>query len=113
METRRLLHGPEVVKLQQQNHVNKDVSVSRRLSFISAKNYLNYFGHFLDVYDSVAIDVVHAERPLELLLRSAGRGHVDGQQEFLQQTDASMVRTLSLQYTQEENKIYLQRNLGF
>lgn len=45
--------------------------------------YLNDFGHFLDVYDAVAVDVVHSKRPFEFFFGCAAGRDVYCEQKFL------------------------------
>lgn len=62
-------------------------SVSGRPTFETfatvVRTYLNDFGHLLDVDDAVAVDVIHAEGPLELLLRRTTGRDIDRQQKLL------------------------------
>lgn len=45
----------------------------------SIVTHLNYFGHFLDIYNTVAIHIVHSKCPFEFLFRCSARCYIDGQ----------------------------------
>ena len=47
--------------------------------------------HLLRIDRSVAVDVVHLEGPLELLLRSSGGSDVDGEQELFEVDPTAVV----------------------
>jgi len=55
----------------------------RRVGAQHVVDGLHYLGHLLDVDDAVAVHVVHAERPLELLFGRPCRRDVYGEQELL------------------------------
>ena len=46
---------------------------------------------YLQIDGAVAVDVVHAKRPLELFVRSSSRRHVNGTQKFLRITTDMVV----------------------
>jgi len=54
--------------------------------------YSDDFGHLAGFDRSVSVDVVHVERPLELLLRLARRRDVDSLQELLEVDLSAVVR---------------------
>ena len=64
---------------------NNSAEIASKLqseTFISI--YLDDFGHFRHVDQSVVVDVVHFECPLEFLSRIRSRRHADCQQEFFE-----------------------------
>jgi len=53
--------------------------------------YSDDFGHFARLNRSVSVDVVHLERPLQLLFRFSGGGDVNGQQKLLEVDSTAVV----------------------
>jgi len=58
---------------------------------LPCETYPDDLGHLAGLDGAVAVDVVHLERPLELLLRFASGRDVDGQQELLEVDAAAVV----------------------
>ena len=53
-------------------------------AYTTDNTHLNDFDHLLFVDGTIAIDVVHSERPFELLLRRAAASYIDRQQELFE-----------------------------
>ena len=66
-------------------------SVNLLLLLLLILTYSDDFGHLARFDRSVSVDVVHLERPLQLLFRLSGRRDVDRQQKLLEVDPAAVV----------------------